>query len=332
MTRIRSLAMVLSAALSVALSVALLAPAFVAAQEFPSKPVRLVVPYPPSGGVDGMARPIADRLSKLWGKAVVVENKPGASTIIGADFVAKAPGDGHILLFTSDSTITSNPHLFPAMPFDAIKDLAPITQLIGLNQLVVAHPSVSANTLKELVELAKANPDALNYGSYGSGSQPNLLFEALKAQTGIKIAHVPYKGIAPALTAAMAGEVQMTLGAAGVTQGYFKAGRLKPLAIARQQRLAAYPDVPTVREAGFPDIDPRPWFGMFAPGGTPRAVVGKIRNDVVRVMAEPDFAEREIVGKGHSGVGSTPEEFTAFIKSDLEYKGRLIRMTGVKAE
>ena len=302
------------------------------AQEFPGKPVRIVVPYPPGGGVDGMARPIADRLSRLWNQPVVVENKPGASTIIGSDFVAKAAPDGLTLLFTSDSSITSNPHLYPKMPFDPVKDLAPVTQLIDLFQMVVAHPSVPAGTMQELVALAKAKPGTLNYGSYGSGSQPNLLFEALKAQTGISIAHIPYKGIAPALTAAVAGEVQLTMGGTATSRGYFVAGRLKPLAIARAQRLPALPEVPTLREAGFPDIDPKPWFGLFAPAGTPAAILEKIQKDVYTVITEPEFDKREMTGKGYGPVGSTPAEFAAFIKTDLEYKGRLIKLSGAKAE
>ena len=302
------------------------------AQEFPARPVRLVVPYPPGGGVDGMARPLADRLTKLWGQAMLVENKAGAATQIGADFVAKAAPDGYTLLLTTDQTITSNPHLYAKMPFDPLKDLAPVTQLIDLHQMVVAHPSVAANTMQELVALARSRPQALNYGSYGSGSQPHLLFEALKAQTGIQIAHIPYKGIAPALTAAVAGEVQLTLGGAATTRGHFQAGRLKPLAIARQERLGLYPDVPTLREAGFPDIDPRPWFGLFAPGATPRSLLERIRKDVAGVLADADFRDREVVGKGYTGVGSTPEEFAAFIRADFEYKGRLIRISGAKAE
>jgi len=306
--------------------------AAVHAQEFPGKPVRIVVPYPPGGGVDGMARPIADRLSRLWNQPVVVENKPGASTIIGSDFVAKAAPDGLTLLLTSDSSITSNPHLYPKMPFDPVKDLAPVTQLIDLFQMVVAHPSVPARTMQELVELAKARPGTLNYGSYGSGSQPNLLFEALKAQTGVNIAHIPYKGIAPALTAAVAGEVQMTLGGTATSRGYFIAGRLKPLAIARQQRLPSLPDVPTLRESGFPDIDPRPWFGLFAPAGTPSAILEKIQKDVHAIIIDPEFDKREMTGKGYGAVGSTPAEFAAFIKNDLEYKGRLIKLSGAKAE
>jgi tripartite-type tricarboxylate transporter receptor subunit TctC len=302
------------------------------AQQFPSGPVRIVVPYSPGGGVDGMARPLADRLAKLWRQAVLVDNRPGGATNIGAELVAKAAPDGQTLLLTSDQTITSNPHLYKDMPFDPLKDLAPVTQLIDLHQMVVAHPSVPANTLRELVEFARAHPGTLNYGSYGNGSQPQLLFEALKKETGIQIVGVPYKGIAPALTAAIANEVQLTLGGAATTRGYFQTGRLKPLAIARKTRLPLYPDVPTLREAGYPDIDPQPWFGVFAARGTPAPIVARISKDVADILREPDFRDREIVGKGYTGVGSTPEEFAAFIRADFEYKGRLIRTAGVKAE
>lgn len=307
-------------------------PIAASAQDYPTKLVRIIVPYPAGGGVDGMARPLADRLSRVWQQPVVVENKPGASTIIGADMVAKAPADGYLLLFTSDSTVTSNPHLYRTMPFDPIKDLAPVTQLIDLHQMVLVHPSVSANTMQELVALAKAKPGTLNYGSYGSGSQPNLLFEALKAETGIELTHVPYKGLAPALMATIAGEVQMTLGSAGSSGTYIEAKTLKPLAIARPTRLPLYPDVPTLREAGFPDIDPRPWYGMFAPAGTPPAVVAKIQKAVAAILEEPEFRDREVVGRGYTGVGSTPEQFAAFIKEDLAYKGRLIKISGAKVE
>lgn len=318
---------------SIAISALLFAAtATASAQDFPSGPVRLVVPYPAGGGVDGMARPIADRLTKLWGKPVVVDNRAGGSTIIGSDAVAKAAPDGLTLLFTSDSSITSNPHLFTSMPFDPVKDLVPVTQLIDLHQMVVVHPSVSANTMQELVALAKAKPNELNYGSYGAGSQPNLLFESLRVQTGAQIAHIPYKGIAPAIAATLAGEVQMTLGGAATTAGHTASGRMKALAIGRAQRLPQHPNVPTLREAGFPDVDPRSWFGIFAPRGTPKAIVEKIRNDVVRVITDPDFDAREITGKGYTAVGSTPDEFAAFVRTDLEYKGKMIKSAGIKAE
>jgi tripartite-type tricarboxylate transporter receptor subunit TctC len=319
-----------SLSLLLAMVAIVLSPAL--AQDFPSRPVRMIVPYPPGGGVDGLARPLADQLSKVWRQPVLVDNKPGAGTIIGGEAVVKAPADGYTLFFTTDSSITSNPHLYKNMPFDPIKDLAPVTQLIDLHQMVVVHPSVAANTMQELVAEAKAKPDTLNYGSYGSGSQPHLLFESLKAQTGIQITHVPYKGIAPALTAALSGEVQMTLGGAATTTEHIAAGKLKPLAIARQERLALYPNVPTLREAGFPDIDPRPWYGLFAPGATPRATIDKIQKDVAAILANPEFSERYVAGKGYTSVGSTPEAFAAFIKSDLDYKARLIAVSGAKAE
>lgn len=304
----------------------------VGAQDFPQRSVRIVVPYPPGGGVDGLARPLAERLGRAWNQPVVIDNRAGAATMIGGDAVAKSAPDGHTLLLTTDSSITSNPHLYAKMPFDPMRDLSPVTQLIDLHQMVVAHASVPASTLSELVALARSRAGTLNYGSYGSGSQPHLLFEALKAQTGITIAHIPYKGIAPALTAAIAGEVQLTLGGAATTRAHFQSGRLKPLAIARDQRLALYPDVPTLREAGFPDIDPKPWFGVFAPAATPRATVERIRRDIAAVLNEAEFREREITGKGYTGVGSTPEEFAAFIRADFEHKGRLIRVSGAKAE
>ena len=320
----------LSAILVTLSALSLSAPAL--SQTYPTKPVRVVVPYPAGGGVDGLARPLAEALSQKWKQPVLVENKPGAATIIGGDFVVKAAPDGHTLFFTSDSSITSNPHLYKNMPFDPIKDLAPITQLIDLHQMVVVHPSVSANTMQELVALAKAKPDTLNYGSYGSGSQPHLLFEALKAETGIQIAHVPYKGIAPALIAAISGEVQMTLGGAATTADHMATGKLKALAIARQERLPLYPNIPTLREAGFPDIDPRPWYGLFTTAATPKTIIDKIQQDVAAILAEPDFRERHVAGKGYTGVGSTPEAFAAFIKTDLAYKARLIQVSGAKAE
>lgn len=300
------------------------------AQDFPSGTVRLVVPYPPGGGVDGLARPLAEKLTTLWGKPVIVDNKAGAATLIGSDLVAKAKPDGLTLLFTSDSSITSNPHLYPSMPFDAMKDLVPVTQLIDLFQMVVVHPSVKANTMKEFVALAKTQP--LNYGSYGAASQPNLLFEALKQETGIPLTHVPYKGIAPAIQATLANEVQATLGGAATTGPHFKAGRMKPLAISAPKRSSLHPEVPTLAEAGFPDIGPRSWFGILAPKGTPTAVLDKISRDVAKVMAEPEFDAAQVTGKGYQRVGSSPKEFADFIAADFQQKGRVIKQNGIKPE
>jgi tripartite-type tricarboxylate transporter receptor subunit TctC len=302
------------------------------AQEFPNHIVKIIVPYPAGGGVDGLARPIAERLGRLWGQSVIIENKPGASTMIGGAEVARATPDGHTLLFTSDSSITSNPHLFKKMLYDPIKELAPVTQLIDLHQFVLVHPSVSANTMKELVALAKERPNALNYGSYGKGSQPHLLFEMLRKETGAQIQQISYRGIAPAITAVLAGEVQMTLGSVAVAAGHIEGKRLKALAIGRQTRLPSHPEIPTLREAGFPDIEPRSWFGLLAPAGTPPSVVGKIQKDVAAILNEPDFKARFIDRAGHTGVGSSPEAFTNFIREDLDAKGRLIAAAGIVAE
>ena len=302
------------------------------AQEFPNRIVKIIVPYPAGGGVDGLARPIAERLGRLWGQSVIIENKPGASTMIGGAEVARATPDGHTLLFTSDSSITSNPHLFKKMLYDPIKELAPVTQLIDLHQFVLVHPSVSANTMKELVALAKERPNTLNYGSYGKGSQPHLLFEMLRKETGAQIQQISYRGIAPAITAALTGEVQMTLGSVAVAAGHIEGKRLKALAIGRQSRLPSHPEIPTLREAGFPDIEPRSWFGLLAPAGTPLAVLGKIQKDVAAILNEPDFKARFIDLAGHTGVGNSPEAFAAFIREDLDTKGRLIAAAGIVAE
>lgn len=323
----RSLHLLALAALSGAVAPALAQ----TSKPWPDKPIRFVTPYPPGGSSDVITRFIGDGVSKILGQPVIVENKPGAATLIGAEAVAKAAPDGYTLLLTSDSTITSNPFIYARLPYDPVKDLAPVTQLIGLPQMVVAHPSLSANTLGELVTLARTHPN-ISYGSYGSGSQPNLLFEALKQQTGIQLLHVPYKGIAPAVTAALAGEVQLTMAAASVSQGHIKAGKLKPLAIARSERLPLMPDVPTLREAGYPDIDPKSWFGLFATAGTPPEIIAEIQKEVAAMFADPAFREKHMLQRGFDPVLSTPAEFARFIQEDMKQKARLVKVSGAKAE
>lgn len=316
----------LAAALVIA-GASLIAPA--SAQDFPDRLVRIVVPYPAGGGVDGMARALGEGLSQIWKQPVIIENKPGASTMIGGEFVARAPADGYTLLLTSDSSITSNPFLFPNAKFDPVKDFAPITQLIELNQLVVLHPSVQANSLKELVALSKEKKGALNYGSYGVGSQPHLLFEMLRAQGGAEIMQIPYRGIAPAIAATIAGDVQMTLGGWSVTAGHIQSGKLKAIAISKKERQKELPDVPTLKEAGFPDIDPQSWFGLFATFGTPKPVIEKIQKDVAQVFTQPEFQKR-LQTLAFEPVASTPDAFAKFIAEDLAYKKKLIETTGIK--
>jgi tripartite-type tricarboxylate transporter receptor subunit TctC len=316
--------------LLLALALGCAVPAF--AQEFPTGPVKIVVPYPPGGGVDSVARPIADALTKRWPQPVLVDYKPGAATIIGAEYVAKSAPDGLTLLLTSDSTITSNPHIYPKLRYDAVRDFAPVTLLVTVPQMVVAHPSVAANTLAELVSAARAKPGSLNYASYGSGSQPHLVFEALNAKTGIGLVQIPHRGIAPALTSTLAGETHLTMAGASITRGHFAAGKLKPLAIARAERHPVMPDVPTLTEAGFADIGALTWFGLLAPAATPAAVVRKIRDDVAALYADAEFRDRHLIQRGFDPALSTPEEFARLIQSDLKEKARLIKISGAKAE
>ncbi len=268
----------------------------------------------------------------MWNQPVIIENKPGASTMIGGADVARAAPDGYTLFFTSDQSITSNPHLFKTMIYDPIKGLAPVTQIIDLHQLAVVHSSVPANTLRELVDLSKQQPNTLNYASYGVGSQPHLLFEMLRYKYGAQIQQVSYRGIAPAIGAVVAGEVQATMSTGSDRGGFIAAGKIKPLALTRKTREKTLPQVPTLAEAGFADIDPRSWFGMFAPAGTPPELVEKISKDVAAILKDPEFDARFISGAGFTGIGSTPAEFAKFVHDDLEYKRNLIAVTGIKGE
>jgi tripartite-type tricarboxylate transporter receptor subunit TctC len=289
---------------------------------FPDRVVRIVVPYSVGGGVDTLARRLADRLSTLWRQPVIVENKTGGSTIIGTESVARSAKDGYTLLLTSDSSITSNPFLFKELPYDPLKDLVPVTQLITLHQMIVIHPAVPANSMRELIAYAKLHPDMLTYGSYGKASPPNLLFEIMKAKIGAAILNVPFQGVAPAILAVLKGEVQMTMGGAATTGQYIRAGNMKALAIGRPQSLKDFPEVPTLSEIGLGYADPKTWFGLFVAAGTPNEIGTKIQNDVAAIMKDPDFRQRYIESVGYTAVAGTSAEFRAFINRDLEKKKR----------
>jgi tripartite-type tricarboxylate transporter receptor subunit TctC len=314
-----------------ALLLAVLAP-FAAAQSYPDKPIRVLVPYPAGGGIDLIARVLGEELAKRWGHGFVVENRPGGSTIPAAQEAARAAPDGYTLLLTTDSTMSVNPYLFARLPYDPAKDFVPITQLVFLNQLLLAHPSLPANNLKELVALAKQKPGTLNYASYGSGSQPHLAMETFKQLAGIDIVRVPYKGIPQAVPAAIAGEVQLTFSGAASSQGHIQAGRLKPLAIGGEHRLPLMPDVPTFAEQGYPGVPANAWFGFFAPAGTPAPIVAKLQSEIAAVLKSPEFRARQIDAKGYELVASTPADFAAFLKQDSERNGRAVRISGAKAE
>jgi tripartite-type tricarboxylate transporter receptor subunit TctC len=303
-----------------------------AAEQFPTRPVRLVVPFSVGGGVDVLARALAERLSKLWGQNVIVDDRPGASTLIGGNIVVRSPPDGYTLFITSDATITSNPFLFKQLPFDPMTALVPVTQLMNQYQMVLANPSLKVDSLQDVVAFSKKNPNSLNYGSYGRGSPPSLLFEMLKTKTGAQITEVPFGGAAPTIAATLSDAVQMTLGGAAIAATYLTAGQLKALATDSNERLKSFPTVPTLAESGFAEIDPRTWFGLFAPAETPPEIVAEIQRDVASIIKQSDFEDRYIETVGSSAVGSTPEEFSVFIKNDLEYKRQLITLAHILPE
>ena len=302
------------------------------AQPWPAKPVRMVVAYPPGGGIDILARQLADKLATRWGQPVIVENKPGANTIVAADAVAKSSPDGHTVLMTSDATFSINPHLYARLPYDAQHDFVPVTLLVLLQQLLVANPSLPANNLAELIALAKERPGSINYASYGSGSQPHLSGEMLKYKAGIDLVHVPYKGISLAVPAVMAGEVQLTFSGIATSMALLKSGRIKPIAIGGPRRSPLLPEVPTFSELGYPEVETHAWFGLFLPASPAREAVTRLYQDTRNILDEPEFRQKQLIDKGYEVVGGSPAEFSSYLKKDLEARGIAVKISGAKAE
>jgi tripartite-type tricarboxylate transporter receptor subunit TctC len=303
-----------------------------AAHAWPTKPVRIVVAYPAGGGIDVMARQLAEKLQPAWGQPVVVENKPGANTIVATDFVAKSAADGHTILMTTDATFSINPHLYPKLPYDAQRDFMPVTMLVLLHQFLVAHPSLPANTLAELISLAKQKPGSINYASYGSGSQPHLAGEMLKHRAGIDLVHVPYKGISLAVPAVIAGEVQLTFAGIATSAPQIKAGRIKAIAIGGPGRTPLFPQVPTFAELGYPEVETHAWFGLFLPAGSPKEALARIAADTKTILDQPDFRQKQLIDRGYEVVSSSPDEFVIYLKRDSESRARAVRISGAKAE
>jgi len=319
-------------AFGTAICAAFCAPSAQAQSPWPSKPVRMVLGLPPGSGSDLLARALAQRFTPLWGQSVVVENRPGANTNIGTEVVARAAPDGHTILFGLYSGLTVNPHLYAKMPYDTFRDFAPITLICSLGQVLVAHPSLAVNNVAELIALAKSEPGKIAYGSLGAGSQMHLLSETLAHKAGIKFLHVPYKGVPQMMTATLAGEVQLTWASMFSTRGPVSAGRLKALGFSGTKRSPMMPGVPTFVELGIPEIEIGVWYGLLAPAGTPRAIVERIHADTARLLAEPEFRDKEVLAKGYEPIGVGPEEFAAFLKRDFARQGERVRMSGAKFE
>ena len=302
------------------------------AQSYPAKPVRMVIGLPPGGGSDPMARVLAQRLTVMWGQPVVVDNRPGANTIIATEIVAKAPPDGHTLLFGFDHSFTLNPHMYSKLPYDPVKDFAPITMLVTFAVPLVAHPSLPAQSVQELVALARAQPGKISYGSIGIGSHMHIVTELLNNKAGINLAHVPYKGI-PQMTAALLGnEVQLTWFGVFTTRPLAAAKRVNVLAYSGTKRSPYMPEVPVFAELGLPGVDISVWYGILASGGTPRPIVDRIHADISKIMADPEYREKEFVARAYDASGLGPDEFAAHIRRELAARAEVVRISGAKVE
>ena len=302
------------------------------AQTFPSSTVFIVVPYPAGGSTDVLARALASELSELWGQSVVVENISGAGSIIGANKVANAPPDGHTLLLTIDPTVVNNRFLYKKLPYDPDKSLIPITMIARSGQLVIANPSFPANNLRSLVDAARATPGGVAYASYGIGTQSHLLFETIGKREGVQFLHIPYRGVAPDITAAMTGEVQVTVASPAAAGSMVRAGRVKALAIGGLKRSSLFPDVPTIAESGYPYVDSVIWWGLFAPEGTNAQLVDRINHDVTSVAKRRVFIEKYFTAFGLDLVADTPGEFAAAIRADVKVTAEMVKAAGVQPE
>jgi tripartite-type tricarboxylate transporter receptor subunit TctC len=300
------------------------------AQSYPNRPIRFLVGFAPGGFTDVMARAIAAKLSESWNQQVVVDNRPGASTTIAADLAAKAAPDGYTLLMMTDNHVT-NPGLFSKLPYDSEKDFAPVTLAALAPFLLVVHPSVPANSVKELVALAKARPGQLSYGSGGIGAPGHLSGELFSTLAGVKMVHVPYKGAAPALIDVQSGQIQVYFGNLPVTLPHAKAGKLRALGVTSSKRAAVAPDVPTVAEAGLPGFELTPWYGVMTRAGTPEAVLTKLNQEIVRILRTPEMRER-ITNLGAEPAGLSRDEFSRFLNSEAVKWGKLVKASGAKAE
>jgi tripartite-type tricarboxylate transporter receptor subunit TctC len=303
----------------------------VCAQVFPVKPVRLIVTYPAGGPADIAARALAQKLAEAWGQQVVVDNRAGAGGIIGTELVAKAAPDGYTLLHGTAAGLVINPLLRNKLPYDTLRDFAPVSMVVIVPQLLVTHPGVPASTLKELIALAKSQPGRLNYASVGVGSPNHLGMELLKSMAGIDMVHVPYKGAAPAMADLMAGQVQLAFNGMASVVPQVAIGKLKAIAIGSAARSAAAPEVPTVAEAGLPGFEYTAWNGNFAPAATPRALVAAISSDIRKALAAPDLVQR-LSSLGSEPGGSTPAQFAAFIREDHVRWSRVVKSIGLKPE
>jgi tripartite-type tricarboxylate transporter receptor subunit TctC len=298
---------------------------------YPNKPVRLVIPFPPGGPLDIIGRAIAQKATDDWGQSVVVDNRPGAGGNIGAELVAKSPPDGYTILMGALSTHAVNPSLYARMPYDAVKDFAPISLVAITPNVLVVNAALPVSSAKEFVAYAKANSGKLAFGSGSNGSAGHLAGELFKVETGTDIVHVPYKGGAPATQALLAGDTQFMFDNLANAMPQVKAGKLKALAVTTAERSKLAPDLPTMAEAGLPGFDISTWFGLLAPAGTPKDVIAKWNAEVTKILNSPDMRER-LTAQGAEPAPDTPEQFAAFIQSEIPKYARIVKISGAKVD
>ena len=315
--------------LSVALLM-LLAGSVSAQQNFPSKPIRFIVPFPPGGSTDPLARLAGQRMAESWGQQVLIDNRPGGSTIIGTEAVAKAAPDGYTILLAGIPLVTGT-SLYPNIPYDAIRDFAPVTTIARSEYVLVLHPSVPANNLQEFIALAKSKPDQLDYGSSGTGGSLHLAGELFNVVAGVKMLHIPYKGSGPLVTDLIGGQVRLSFQTPIATIGHIRSGKLRPIAVTGKTRLAALPQVPTFSEAGLSGFDVDIWFGIVAPAGTPRAIIDRMANEVGKGLASPETREK-LASQGMDPFISTPEQTAALIRNDIAKYAKIIKTANIKVE
>jgi tripartite-type tricarboxylate transporter receptor subunit TctC len=301
------------------------------AQPYPSKPVRLIVPYPPGGGTDIFARILGARLGELLGQQIVAENRAGAAGVLGAEVAAKAAPDGYTLVVGQTSNLAINPNLMKKLPYDPVKDFAPVTLIATSPSLLVVHPSLPVRSVKDLVALARAQPGAINYASAGSGSPGHLAAEYFKKLTKTDLVHIPYKGATPAMLDVIAGQASLYFTSPVAAQPYVQSGRLRQIAVTSARRFPPLPDVPSVAEAGYPECDMTSWWGLLAPAGVAKDIVARLHAETVKALNTAEMKQR-LATQGAVVVTNTPDEFAAYIKSEIANWARIVAVSGARID
>lgn len=300
------------------------------AQDYPVRAVRLIVPFPPGGGADFVARLIQNRFAETLGQQVIVDNRAGASGILGTEIASKASADGYTLAMGTSNTMSANVALFPKLPYDPLRDFAPISLIANQPNILAVHASLPVRSVKELIALAKSRPGQLNYASSGSGSSHHLSGELLKLMSGTNLVHIPYKGTGPAIQETLGGHVEVLFAGIAAVLPHVKSGRLRALGVTTATRSQILPDLPAIAEA-LPGYELSSWHGMFAPAGTPQAIIAKVHGAVANALKSVDVRER-LATQGADALGSTPAHFREFLRADIEKIGKLIRAAGIKAD